>query len=322
MQVRQLLTINGCWVSALLLLATAGAYGEESARVRDERALPTSLPAEEIEFTPDITYAKPGGRILNLNMARPKHAEGLLPAVVCIHGGGWISGSRTRMDDQYVKYLAGYGYVAVTPSYRFAPDDPFPAAVVDVRNCVRWLRRHAKEYGIDPDRIGATGLSAGGHLSAMLGVASDKDSFGEDDKDDAGTSARVQAVVNYFGPGDLAADDWSKLAEEKFLIPFIGGTKEERREAYAKASPVTYVSKDDPPILTFQGDKDLTVPVTQAKELHKKLEAAGVKNRLVIVEGQGHGWGEPHLTRTRQGMVRFFNATLKGEKAAASKARE
>ena len=135
-----------------LLLVWSAALASASDRV------PTSLPADQIEVKTEITYARPGGNALKLDLARPKAGKGPWPAVVCIHGGGWVSGSRTGMVDPYARHLAIYGYVAVAPSYRLAPDHPFPAAVADVRNCVRWLRRHAREYDIDPDRIGATGL--------------------------------------------------------------------------------------------------------------------------------------------------------------------
>jgi acetyl esterase/lipase len=270
-----------------------------------------SQPSAQITLHTAITYAELGGSSLKLDMAIPKEHNGPSPAVVALYGGGWISGSRTGMRG-LIGHLATQGYVAVAPSYRLAPKHPFPAAVADVRECVRWLRRHAKEYDIDPDRIGAVGFSAGGHLACMLGVTSAKDKFGSDDIAKDGVSPRVQAVVNFFGPGDLASAEWSDLAVRKYLIPFLGGTAEERPEAYRMASPVTYISPDDPPILTFQGDQDRTVPMCFAVALHKRLQQAGVQNELVIIEGEGHGWGEPHRNRTLQQSVRYFDKHLKG----------
>ncbi len=273
--------------------------------------LPVAVPRHQIETKTGITFSRPGGETLNLDMACPKNGKGPWPAVVCIFGGGWMSGSRTGMRPS-IEYLAAHGYVAVAPTYRLAPKHPFPAAVADVRNCVRWLRKHAKEYSIDPDHIGAMGLSAGGHLSLMLGLASDEDRFGPDDEAGSGESARVQAVVNYFGPGDLVAKDWSDLAVRKFLVPFLGGDAKQRVEKGRQASPLTYISKDDPPVLTFHGDADRTVPPAQAYELHSRLSRAGLSNELQILPRQGHGWGEPHLSRTRLDMVRFFDRHLKG----------
>lgn len=273
--------------------------------------LPVAVPPGQIETKTAIAFSKVGGETLYLDMARPTTGEGPWPAVVCIYGGGWVSGNRSSMRP-WIQYLAAHGYVAVAPTYRLAPKHPFPAAVADVRNCARWLRQHAKEYNIDPGHIGAMGLSAGGHLSLMLGLASDADRFGPDDEAGSGKSARVQAVVNYFGPGDLVAKDWSDLAVRSFLVPFLGGDASKRVEKGRQASPLTYISKDDPPVLTFQGDADLTVPPGQAYELHSRLSRAGVSNELQVLPRQGHGWGEPHLSRTRQDMVRFFDRHLKG----------
>ncbi len=300
-----------CHVPSLFALAAlVSAAQAQETRPLAEPALPASLPAEQIEVLSGITFATPGKEVLKLDLARLKTGHGPRPAVVCIYGGGWISGSRVGMQP-FTRFLAAYGHVAVAPTYRLAPKYRFPAAVADVRQCVRWLRRNAREYDLDPKRIGAMGLSAGGHLALMLGVASDDDRFGEDDKPSNGESARVQAVVNYFGPADLAARDWSPLAVSKYLVPFLNGTAADRPEEYRRASPLTYVSRDDPPVLTFHGNKDLTVPISQSVLLHRRLDAAGVKNRLVILEGQGHGWQEPYLGRTMRQMVAYFDECLK-----------
>ena len=118
--------------------------------------------------------------------------------------------------------LARKGYVAISPQYRFAPKDPFPAQVIDVKASVRWLREHAKEHNIDPDRIGAMGFSAKGHLSLMLGVTDAKDGL-EGDVSEKAPSSRVQAVVNYFGPTDFQAKDIPESVTG-ILRGFLGGT--------------------------------------------------------------------------------------------------
>ncbi len=271
---------------------------------------PIAVPPGLVEVETAITFSEPAGEVLKLDMARPAAGKGPYPAVVCIYGGGWVSGSRNIMRP-WIDYLAACGYVAVAPTYRLAPKHPFPAAVADVRNCVRWLRLHAKDYDIDPDHIGAMGLSAGGHLSLMLGLAGDDDHFGPDDRSSSGESAKVQAVVNYFGPVDLVSKNWSDLVSREFLVPFLGADKTRRIENARQASPLTHISKGDAPILTFQGDADPLVPVSQACELHSRLSQARLSNELQILRHQSHGWGEPHLTRTRQDMVRFFDRYLK-----------
>lgn len=308
-----------CSALASLLVATVAAT-YTNGQPPSTATPPTSLPASQVEVLEGIPFAQPGGTALELDLARPRDGEGPFPAVVTLFGGGWISGSRAAVRDR-IQYLAGHGYVAVAPNYRLAPQHPFPAAVVDVRECVRWLRRHADEYDVDPDQIGAVGYSAGGHLACMLGLASDVDRFGAEDLAPDGTSARVQAVVNYFGPGDLAAKEWSDLAIRKYLIPFLGGTAEQRPEVYRRASPITYITPDDAPILTFQGDQDRTVPMSLSVALHERLRQVGVPNELVIVEGGAHGWGEPHRTRTRQQMIRFFDQNLKSRRPSTQPAR-
>lgn len=300
---RERFDVWGVAVAAMLLLAARSVAGEDR--------LPTSLPADEVEIRQAIVYSTSGKNPLRLDLARPRQRAGSLPVVVCIHGGGWITGGRQSTFDPYAKYLAAYGYVAVSPSYRLAPAHPFPAAVADVRNCVRWLRRQAVELGIDDMRIGAMGLSAGGHLALMLGVASDEDRFGPEDEPQAKESARVQAVVNYFGPTDLGANDWPDGVVDKYLTPFLEGTPEEKPEAYRRASPITYAGRGDPPVLTFHGRLDNVVPFSQARLLHQQLEKVGVVNELVAIDRQGHGWGEPHLRRTCEQMVRFFDRYLK-----------
>src|SRR5436190_17481820 len=135
---------------------------------------PMPGPSGEGRKEADLIFARPGGKALKLDLARPGEGAGPFPAVVCLHGGGWVGGSRKQMG-QTIGVLARRGYVAVAPDYRVAPADRFPACVEDCKAAVRWLRRHAKQYNIDPDRIGVVGLAAGGHLACLLGVTDPSD---------------------------------------------------------------------------------------------------------------------------------------------------
>ena len=138
-----------------------------------------------------------------------------------------------------------HGYAAISPQYRFCPKEVFPAQVQDVKAAVRWVKTHAKEYDIDPERVGAVGFSAGGHLAMMLGLTGSADGLeGEGSAD--GPDSRVKAVVNFFGPTDLAAADIPEVSLP-LVKDFLGGTAKEKPELAAKASPVTYVTKDDAP---------------------------------------------------------------------------
>ena len=175
-----------------------------------------------------IEYSNPDNQHLQLDMARPSTASGPLPAIICIHGGGFRAGSR----DGYlglIQQLAGRGYVAVTVSYRLAPKYPFPAAVHDVKAAVRWLRANAKKYNIDPNRIGATGGSAGGHLALYLGVTGDVAAI-EGDGGNAGPSSAVQCVVNVYGPSDFTKSYGKSVDAAEVLPLFLGGNVEQQRK--------------------------------------------------------------------------------------------
>src|SRR5436309_2755482 len=162
---------------------------------------PKVVVPEGVVFERDIEYANPDDQHLKLNIARPKEGDGPFPAVLCIHGGGFRAGSREGYNGTILK-LAQNGYVAITVSYRLAPKYQFPAAVHDTKAAVRWLRANSKKYHIDPERIGVTGGSAGGHLAQMLGVTTDVKEF-EGDGGNAKESIAVRCVVNVYGANDF-----------------------------------------------------------------------------------------------------------------------
>lgn len=281
-----------------LLLATWSAAGAAA-----------PAPPADVEFLPDITYATVEGEALQLNLAMPKDAKGALPCIVIIHGGAWRAGHRNAHNDLTWQF-ARRGYVAATVSYRFCPRHPFPAQVQDVKAAVRFLRANAEKYHVDPQRLGAIGFSAGAHLSMMLGTMDKSDGL-DDVGDHRDQSSKVQAVVSFFGPADfnLPLPD----ASRGLVRDFLGGTKEEKAEAYTKASPVTYVDRSDAPMLLFQGTKDPLVPHEQAYAMVEAMTRAGVPGRLEILVGAGHGWGNPDLLRTAQASFAFFEQHLKGK---------
>jgi acetyl esterase/lipase len=185
----------------------------------------------------------------------------------------------------------------------------FPAQIHDAKAAIRWVRANAKKYHIDPNRIGVTGASAGGHLSLLVGLT-DPSSGLEGKSGNAGQSSRVQAVVNVFGPTDM------KYCYEKSSVAwifrlFLGGTPDEAPERYKAASPITYVSKDDPPILTLHGDKDALVPVEQAKALDEKMKGVGAFHTLIVFKGQGHGFGGEDGKQAADATWKFFDQHLK-----------
>jgi len=270
--------------------------------------------ADIVEAT-DLTYGKGGDRELKLDLARPD-AEGPFPAIVFVHGGGWRGGHRAHYRRQVVE-AARRGYVAVTVTYRLTEADadgrarhPFPIQVNDVKCAVRWLRANAAKYHVDPERIGATGGSAGGHLSLMLGLT-DASAKLEGDGGHPRQSSRVQAVVNYFGPTDMLELHRTTVGGKEIVASFLGGTPDEVRPRYVASSPISYVSKDDPPVLTIHGTADRLVPTDQARLLDKKMKAAGVPHTLLLIEGQGHGFGGEAGAKAAKAAFEFFDEHLK-----------
>jgi acetyl esterase/lipase len=267
-------------------------------------------PAADVKVTTtnDLVYTKAGPAELKLDMARPAEGAGPFPAVLVIHGGAWRAGNKADNRPALAEF-AKRGYVAISPQYRFCPKDTFPAQVHDVKAAVRWLRAHKDEYQVDPDHIGAVGFSAGGHLSLMLGLTGPDDGL-EGDVPAGAPSSKVQAVVNYFGPTDFAATDLPDVTQP-LVKDFLGGTPADKPDVAAKASPLTFVTSDDPPILTFQGTKDPLVPYSQAEKLTAAMARSGVRGRTELLIGAGHGWGGSEISRTMSETFTFFDQHLK-----------
>jgi acetyl esterase/lipase len=200
--------------------------------------------------------------------------------------------------------------VAVTISYRLVPIATFPAQIEDAKAAVRWLRANTKKYHVNPERIGAVGFSAGGHLVCLLGVTDKKDGL-EGEGGNPDESSRVQAVVSFFGPTDLTEKTWNDDLEEKVLAPFAGAKFADKPEVYKKLSPITYVSKGAPAFLFFHGSKDVLVAPRHSKTMAEKLTAAGTSAKAVILEGEGHGWGGEKLKQTIDQTIAFFDENLK-----------
>ena len=217
---------------------------------------------DSVVFEKDIEYTNPDEQHLQLNMARPKTGNGPFPAVVCIHGGGFRAGTRDGYNALCAQ-LAERGYVAVTVSYRLAPKYQFPAAVHDVKAAVRWLRANAEKYGIDPDRIGTTGGSAGGHLAQFLGVTSDVEKF-EGNGGNAEFSSDVKCVVNFYGPSDFTKSYDASVDAAEVLPLFLGGNLQEQRHRHIESSPLYWVTPDAAPTLCIHGTNDKYVAHEQA----------------------------------------------------------
>lgn len=289
-----------------MLLAIALACRAASASAQGAPTA-TARPPEGVAYERAIEYGRGGAERLYLDLARPQQATEAAPCVVVIHGGAWRGGDKTAHTDLIFK-LAQAGYVAATIQYRFCPENPFPAQIEDAKCAVRFLRANADRYRIDPTRIGGVGFSAGAHLAMLLGVMGANDGL-EGDGGWAEFDSQLQAVVGFFGPTDLTADDLPPVSRQ-LVKDFLGGGPDERPQAYRAASPVSYVTKGDAPLLLFQGTRDPLVPHTQAYRMIEAMTKAEVAGRVELLVGHGHGWGGAELDHSVQQTFKFFDRHL------------
>jgi len=245
----------------------------------------SEIPAD-VEVRRGMVYGRADGANLELDLYRPIAASAPRPGLVFVHGGGWHAGQREQFS-WHAEQCAQRGYVCVSISYRLTGAAPYPACLDDCQRAVRWLRSRAGEFNLDPERIGAFGSSAGGHLVACLGV---RDTRSERNDELAEYSSRVQCVVDYHGIHDFPAlPDW-KLASEACEALF-GGPLQARRELWEDASPVRFVDAETAPMLLIHDPDDPTVPYAQSVDFAAALMAVGRPVEFMPVLGAGHGFG-------------------------------
>lgn len=264
---------------------------------------------DDVTFEAGIEYANPDGQHLQLDIARPKTGDGPFPAIVCIHGGGFRAGKRDGYDGLCIR-LAQRGYVAMTVSYRLAPKYPFPAAVHDTKAAIRWARANAAKYKIDPDRIGVTGGSAGGHLAQFLAVTEGVKEF-EGDGGNADQSSKVNCVVNVYGPSDFTKSYGKSVDAAEVLPLWLGGNLETAKKTHVRASPLNWVTPNAAPTLCIHGTEDKYVAHEQAVWLIDRLKSAGVDAELLTLEGAGHGFKGKDAETAEKALIAFFDKQLK-----------
>lgn len=265
-----------------------------------------------VVFEKNIEYSNPDDQHLQLNVARPKDGVGPFPAVICIHGGGFRAGTRESYNGLCLQ-LAERGYVAVTVSYRLAPKYQFPTAVHDVKAAVRWMRANAERYQMDPDRIGTTGGSAGGHLAQFLGVTSGVQKF-EGDGGNAEYSSHVKCVVNFYGPSDFTKSYDASVDAKDVLPLFLGGNLEQERHRHIESSPLYWVTPEAAPTLFVHGTKDAYVAHEQAEWIVERMKAADVEATLMTIEDGDHGFrtSSPEVKeKIEKARFEFFEKHLK-----------
>ncbi len=265
--------------------------------------------ADDVLFESGLEYSNPDGQHLQLNLARPKEAPAALPAVVCIHGGGFRAGNRNRWD-KFCEQLAQHGYAAATVSYRLAPKYPFPSALHDVKAAVRWLRANASRLGIDPARIGAMGDSAGATLAQCLGVTAGQREF-EGDGGNAQMPSAVACVVSYYGASDFTRSYGKSVDAGEVLPLYLGGNLEQARHRHILASPLYWVTPQSAPMLLIHGTKDPYVALEQATWMRDRLVAADVEVELFELKDAGHGFKGEDAQRAERATIEFFDKHLK-----------
>ncbi|MDE0659014.1 MAG: alpha/beta hydrolase [Gammaproteobacteria bacterium] len=253
----------------------------------------------DVAITPDVVYGHKDGMALVYDVFQPAEANGA--SVLYMVSGGWFSGwAPPERRQRQFGYLFDAGFTVFAVQHGSAPRFKVPDAVADVRRAVRHVRMNAERFGIDPDRLGVMGGSAGGHLALMLGLASDSGDANAQDPV-LRVSNRVQAVVAYFPPVDL-----SKSAGPNERFPAL-----DFDPALAPdVSPILFVSEDDPPVLLIHGDEDRLVPLSNSERMGEALDGVGVANNVVVLQGAAHGFRDAHRHRASDETVAFLTAQL------------
>lgn len=286
--------------------------------VGDETVAQANSPVKaRVEVTRDVAYGPHGPRNtldLFLPESTGSSAGALRPLVICIHGGGWAGGDKEGYE-WLARSLAEQGFAAASITYRFAPDWHAPTQMDDVQRAVRWLRKNAAKYNIDPDRFGAIGGSAGGHLASFIALAETRDNS---DAELQGISSRVQCAVDCYGPVDLVA--MMSSASAPIVEQFVGKQLAGHEEAYRRASATSHVGKNPPPFLILHGTRDIgrsigEVPMEQSVDFCAQLREAGGDATLIKLEGAGHGFSHQasgeYAQTTLRAASEFFARHLK-----------
>jgi acetyl esterase/lipase len=261
----------------------------------------------------NITYAEISSGPQLLDLYHPANAKGPAPLIIWIHGGGWKNGSKENCLPIRMGFTER-GYAVASINYRLTGEASFPAQIEDCKSAVRWLRVHAKEYGLDADHFGAWGSSAGGHLVALLGTSGDVADFSTGENPDV--SSRVQAVCDYYGPSDFMTMGTVPGFEmharaDSPESALLGASAAEKPETAKVASPVSYATPDDPPFLIVHGDSDRTVPPDQSRRMDAALRKAGVETELIFLLGAGHGGPAFSTPEMAKKVACFFDSHLK-----------
>ena len=250
-------------------------------------ATPVAFAQYGVQTIRDVPYTSASGftQVLDLYLPTPT-ASHSRPGVMLVHGGGWAAGNKSDFEG-WGQYYAAKGFVCAAVSYRFAPQHVWPAQIDDVQASVRWMRKNAQFLGLNPRKIGAVGMSAGGHLVEFLSLT---DTLNDFDPLLWGYSSRVALAVNFVGPCEFSdPNEWSP-AIWPLVTQMVGQPWSPFAMKYRYASPINYIDSADSPILHFYGVQDDTVPISQGRRMAARLNSKGVLNWYFEFPNEGHGF--------------------------------
>jgi acetyl esterase/lipase len=265
----------------------------------------------------DVVYAEVDGEPLRYDHYRPRGVSGPTPCVVFVHGGGWVGGDPSQAGGNGL-HFARHGIATVSISYRLAPTHRFPACLDDVRRGLRYVRAHAAEFGVDPDRLVLMGLSAGAHLAVLAHLARDVRALDPDLPPELrDVPEDVLGVIAHYGPYDLArrkpVADWDPIGD-------LLGERAGDPEWIRIASPLAHVAAATAPMLLVHGTADTVVSWRESERMHAALVTAGRASELLILDGAPHAfqteWRGEANRRANATMDEFLSRVLVQEAAA------
>ena len=283
-----------------LTLTLCAAFSTSGLIAEEKPARPT--------VTQDAVFAEVGDQKLKLDLYVP---IGRPPLVVWIHGGGWRAGSHKNPK---LAKLTEHGFAVASISYRFTDKAIFPAQIHDCKAAIRWLRANEERLGYSADWIAVGGSSAGGHLALLLGTSGGVSELEGEVGNHLEQSSRVQAIIDYYGPSDFVLRGktqperaYTNKSGSYALLGGRDGKVTPKMETFA--SPATYVSNEDPPLLIFQGTNDRTVLPDQSERIDRLYKDAGLESELILINGAGHGGKQFFEGDAFAKAVQFLNAT-------------
>lgn len=290
---------TGRWLILITLLASASGAQERAQNP------PFVLP-DSVQMLADLTYSSSTTEAPGLDLFSPRQGGGPFPAVLFVACSGWNGGVKAQFWRQSA-HLAERQFVAATTQCRPARTAPFPEQLNDVLEAVRWLRRHALEYQVDSQRIAVAGGSAGGHLSALIGM----NAWNGSTWDGAPPDSRVQAAIAFNPVLDVRSFSAPSTVRTN-LTTLLGAPSDKNSTRWRDASPLNHVSREAAPVLLLHGTSDTMVPFAQSVDMQRSLQAVGVRAELFAADGAGHGffnqppWYEPTVVRVTEFLRRLF----------------